>query len=446
MFDITGILICLGLLVTMQLLVVTATERARGLTHWRSVLSLAAMVWWIVPFLKRAYVDDFFYPDDSIIHESTARDIAHLLQNQDWQSAMDYFGFGNEGYRFFLGIFYAITNTDELVTYAIHGFLAFWGMLSVLELACVHTSARRVPLWVVLLTVANPSCIFWTTFNLKEGAMLWGICMLLRSAVRFGESKRNESLFLPTLGLLVAGFLRPHIIAAYLAALAVGVAVRQRRMGLAVATVLGMVAALAMLKTMAPAMFESISADGVGTALTERFHELNGTGGSAITYARGTPIPLVSGFLLINLRPFPWEVGDITTMAAGGEIWIITAASVFSWYSLRSRTRLLTTSYVMTLLVTIVAISFYFTYMYNMGLMVRQRVMAFPALISLAVLPALAASNERFRLPAGLVPVVPRLRRRSAPFNKVATCPRPHSRVVRPGRPFNSPALRQSRR
>ncbi len=424
MINLPGILFAIALLVIMQLLVVTATERTRALMQWRSVIAILALLWWVTPFVKKAYVDEVFYPNDSIVHEETAREIAYLMTNGDWQNARDYFGFGNEGYRFVLGGFYALTNAPEVTTYGIQGFLGFWGMLTVLEIVCLQTNARRVPFWVVLFLLANPSAIFWMTFNLKEGAMLWGICMMLRIALRFGETARKESMFWPALGLLVAGFLRPHIVMAYLAALAFGVAVRQRRIGIAIVTSVGMIAALMMLKTMAPVMFERLADNGIGTTLTEKFHELNATGGSAITYARGAPIPFVSGFILINLRPFPWEVTDITTIAAGCEIWLITGASLLGWYLLPNRTRLLNTSYVLTLVVAVIAISFYFTYMYNMGLMVRQRVMAFPALISLAVLPTLAMMNPSAQRAKSEPRASGLPRTHRAPFDRVHREPR----------------------
>ncbi len=448
MINLPDILFAIGFLLILQLLVISATQRTLALRPWQALLSALALAWWLLPFIKKAYVDAVFYPDDSVVHEEMAREIAYLLSNGDWQYAMEYFGFGNEGYRFILGCFYAITGVTELTTYGMQGLFGFWGMLSLLELICIQVSARRIPLWIVLFTMANPSAVFWTTFNLKEGAMLWGICMLLRTAVRSGDGaagvsvpnraslayrtpagplpaqKPSSERFWPFMGLLTAGFLRPHIVVAYLVALSVGVAVRQRKIGMAIGTAVGMVALLTMLKTMAPVIFERLTAEGVGTTLTERFHELNSTGGSAITYARGAPIPLISGFVLINLRPFPWEVTDITTIAAGAEIWLITATSVFNWYRMQNRRRLLKTSYVITLLVVVLALSFYFTYMYNMGLMARQRVMAFPALVSLAVFPAAAIANRRTAV-----------RSRSAtPFQRPLQVPRPvYGRRPSPG-------------
>jgi hypothetical protein len=266
-------------------------------------------------------------------------------------------------------------------------------MLSVLEMVCRQTLARRVPAWVVLLICGNPSALFWTTFNLKEGAMLWGLCMMLRGSLRSRSQALHEGILLPVIGTLTAGFLRPHIAAAYLVALGVGVVVRQRRLTLAVLAVPAMMGALAALQTIAPTVFESFADDGIGTTLAERYQQLNTLGGSAITYSRGAPIPFVSGFILLTLRPLPFEVTDVTTICAGAEIWFISAATLWGWYRLPERLRFATSAFAMTSIATVIFVSFYFTYMYNMGLMVRQRLMTFPVLLSLAVIPALALAN-----------------------------------------------------
>ena len=377
-------------------------------------------------------MDDVFYPNDSLVHEEIAREIAYLISNGDWRVVRHYWGFGNEGYRFVLGCFYALTNAPELTTYGVHGLLGFAGMLSVLQTVCQHAGSRRVPMWVVLYCVASPSAIFWTTFNLKEGAMLWGLCMLLRTTVRFSGVDRSDSLVAPALGVLVAGFLRPHITIAYLFALAVGYSISRRQIGMLLVSALGIVVAVAMLRTMAPVMFERFVTDGIRSTLDEKFGELSQGDGSVITYFYGTPIPVISGYLLINFRPFPWEVHNITTFAPGVEVWLISAAGFLGWLHSPHKRKLFLSAYVITILAALFALSFYFSYMYNMGLMVRQRLMVFPILIPLAVLPTLVAlgpsATSRTSLPAQSMPpgtmMRPSLRvgsrKRSAPWQTAA--------------------------
>lgn len=395
-----GAIFALLFLFVMQLLVMNATERTRCLQRWRPVLMLIALVWWGTPFLKKTYVDDFFYPDDSVVHEGHARDIAYLIGENDWEQLQGYWGLGNEGYRCLMGAFYSVTGAPEVTIYEIHALLAFWGLLCLLEMACAHTQASRAPLWLILFCLLNPSALFWTTFNLKEGAMLWGLCMMLRAAVNLSSpddrhsrnTQQTDSLFWPAAGLLVAFFLRPHVVVAYLAALGIGVAVRRGEAGWAVVAAAGMVAGVASLQIMAPGLYDSLIADGISVTLNDKFDELSSQGGSGIVYARGAPIPLVSGFILLSARPFPWEASDLQSLAAGIEVWVMMAIAGIGWLTLRERTRLLVSSYNVTLFVAFLALSFYFTYIYNMGLMVRQRVMVFPTMISFAILPYLAAT------------------------------------------------------
>ena len=398
MVSISGFLLLAAILIIMLFLVVVIADRTPALRQWKSLLLVIALVWWFTPLVKKAYVDDVFYPNDSVVHEEAAREISYLINQGDMQGAFDFFGFGNEGYRFVLGFFYAFTAAPEVVTYSVHGVFAFWGLLLIVEMICKQTSAQRIPFWIVAFILLNPSALFWTTFNLKEGAMLWGLCAMLMAAQSIGEKSqrsKRESLFVPTLGLLMAGFLRPHIVMAYLGGLAVGVTVKQKKFSFALAMFGGIFAAISMLRVMAPVFFETVAAAGLSNTLSERFMDLSNDGGSAITYSRGAPIPLISGIILLGLRPFPWEANDLTTLAAGAEIWVMAGIAAFGWYRLNQRWNLATSAFVMTLIMSFLALSLYFTYIYNMGLMVRQRVMVFPAMLTIAVLPSAFMANAR---------------------------------------------------
>ncbi len=402
----------------MFLLVLHATERTQCLTRLRPILMLIALLWWSVPIAKRAYIDDVFYPDDSVLHEAHARDIAYLISEKDWEQVREYAGLGNEAYRLALGVFYSVTGAPEVTTYQIHGMLAFWGLLSLLEMACHYAGPRKVPLWIVFICLLNPSALFWTTFNLKEGAMLWGICMTLRIASRLGTTNhpndgpsRNQHLFLPALGILVAGILRPHIIVAYLTALTIGVAVRRGHFAWAGISLGGVVLGLVGLKYIAPGLYAAFVADGLSVTLNEKFHELSLQGGSVITYSRGAPIPLISGVILLLARPLPWEASNVVSLLAGAEVWIMLLIGTLGWLTVRNRSSHLKTDYVITLLCAFLALSFYFTYIYNMGLMVRQRVMVFPTMLSLVIIPGLAKwASITDRRAQPLLPDTPPLR------------------------------------
>ncbi len=81
-------------------------------------------------------------------------------------------------------------------------------------------------------------------------------------------------------------------------------------------------------------------------------------------------------------------------LLAGLEIWILSFVGAIGWLFQRDRWKLLVTPFVTTLLVATFLIAFEFSYMYNMGLLVRQRLQILPAVLCLAVLPYLIETGK----------------------------------------------------
>ena len=185
-----GSIYLLLIVVLLLVLIDRACGRVLAFKRWRQVMRLSALTWFGMSLLKKAYLDSLFPPGDAILHEAIARDIAELLTTGYLAEAFDYFGFGNPAYRFMLGVFYAVTAAPEVVVYAINGALGFWGMLALLEVLCQHAECDRLPARVVVPCLFLPSGLLWTTTNLKEGIVLWGICMMLQLTLshRVGRS------------------------------------------------------------------------------------------------------------------------------------------------------------------------------------------------------------------------------------------------------------------
>ena len=90
---------------------------------------------------------------------------------------------------------------------------------------------------------------------------------------------------------------------------------------------------------------------------------------------------------LIFLRPYPTEIHNVLAFFAGLETWILSGLALIGWFLLRRRFEALTTPFVITLMVATLIIAFQFTYVYNMGLLVRHRLQVLPAVVGLAVFP-----------------------------------------------------------
>jgi len=357
----------------------------------RHYLAVLAVLWCAMAIAKKYYVDDVFPPSDALEHEAIARDFSQLFREGRIIEAVSQFSVGNPAYQFAAGIFYACTGAPEVILYTVNGALGFWGLLGLLDILCRQTGCSRIPVSVVTVTLLLPSPLFWTTTNLKEGPVLWGICMLLYLTVPRTRRTPRASRVLPMLGLLVTALLRPHIAAALLVAIMAGAMVDRKRIGLFVISITGVMASIVFLGTLTPQLFENAARDGLTTTLADRYDTLSIDDRIGGTNLNGnTPIPVLSGLVLILFRPWPAEVHALASLLVGLEMWGLAAFGLFQWTHTRRRLRLLMRPAIVTHIVALLLLGFYFSYMYNMGLVVRQRVMCFPAILTIYTWPLLA--------------------------------------------------------
>lgn len=384
----------ISLVVLSQALIARACRRNPALARWHLLLAVTGLLWCLVVVLKLRYFDVNMEQGDGLSHEWVGRYVASCLVDGKFALAMDEVRPGNPGYRFILGVFYALTNAPPGCVYAINGVFGFWAMLTLLEILCRSTGCTRVPWWVVAMTVGLPSAVYWTTANMKEGLVLWGICMMLRLAIPgAGRSSPSQRALLPFAGFLTTSFLRPHIAIAWLGAIATSTLVCQKRIAAGILCGAGIFVAFVLLQIIAPEHMASAQEDGVTVMMSETF-EGRHQGGSAIYRSRPV-IPVVSGLALVFLRPLPHECRDIRDILAGGEVWVISLVSLWGWLMLRNRRRGLNIPLVVTSIIATVGLSFLFSYTYNMGLMARQRIQVLPALVVLATVPFLISTNRQ---------------------------------------------------
>jgi hypothetical protein len=149
---------------------------------------------------------------------------------------------------------------------------------------------------------------------------------------------------------------------------------------------------------MAPNLFERAVGDSVTATLSD-YHDDNCDyfyGGSTLT---SKPIPLVSGLELILFRPWPTEVQRVDAFLAGLEVWAMAAFGLLNWTRGYGKIRFRAQLGLLTHVIVLLLLGFFFSYMYNMGLVVRQRLMCFPALLAIYTWPLLV---ERKPIKTGL--------------------------------------------
>ena len=118
--------------------------------------------------------------------------------------------------------------------------------------------------------------------------------------------------------------------------------------------------------------------------------------GSQIRYTDSTPIPVVTGLTLLFLRPYPWEAPHIIAILAGAEVLVLTSIMIVSWLSLSNWRKHMFRPLMFTSILVTLFLAFFFSYLFNMGLVVRQRIQFFPALIALAATPSLIKRSPAY--------------------------------------------------
>lgn len=378
------------LAVALQMVTISVCARHRALWQWRRFLQLSAFVWLATAVLKKAFVDDIFPPVDGLKHEAASRYVADLLTSgRIAEACANCLGVGNAAYQFVVGIFYAITNAPEVVTYGINAAFGFWGILILLEVICSQANCLKLPTSVVVILSLLPSGLLWTASNLKEGPMLWGICAMCYWSIPLGNYRSRPPRYLPFVGLVTVCVMRPHIGLAWLAAIGAGTMLHTKRYGLLVVGVLGAVTSLGLLKELRPEMFQQVVSGNVTETLSDFYNDNSSHFSGGSTLEGGNPTPVVSGLTLILFRPWPTEVGGIGEFLAGLEVWVLAAFGLLNWASTRHRRRLLMRPGIVTHVILLLLMGFFFTYLYNMGIVVRQRLMCIPAVIAIYSWPLL---------------------------------------------------------
>jgi hypothetical protein len=395
MVSIIGSFYWLLLTITAYCVVSVVSGRTKELRQCKWFLQFAALVWMAMPLIKVLWVDTIIDPTDSIYHEEIARTVADLLRSGDYAEAFSYFSIGNPAYRFFLGVFYAITGAPEFVTYAVNTLLAFWGVVSLLEVYCLISKCDTAPRSMVYFYTLLPSALVWTSANLKEGPVFWGICMLLYKLARTSQSATRVRRGFPLLGFAVVALLRPHIALLWSLSIFGVVVLRTRSIGASIAAIVGLIVGCFLVQQLAPELIGSALNDGVNSSLNSRYEELtNNEKYASRHFTAENPTPMVTGLSLIMFRPWPTEVLTLAELLAGLEVWCLAFFGAFNWCRARHRLRCLLDWDMVAMLIVLALFGFAFTYMYNMGLVVRQRLMVFPALLYVYAKPLLESSRK----------------------------------------------------
>ena len=294
-------------------------------------------------------------------------------------------------------IFYYLKGT-VLSVLAINAFMGFWGSLVLVRLVYSFSPpplSREI--FLPLFLIFTPSVVFWSSANLKEALIYWSICQVfafLRPAANNRELFYNFVMLLigASLGLL----LRAHIVIIWISGVFV-VNIFQRK-SWKYSIVLVLVAPLIIFqvnrvtKAFNIDLFNYQQVKKVTTKFDKQMNRLIDRGAaSTFNYGGGGPVPIISGIKNTLFRPLPWGVKNMRSLVAALEIWTISLGICFFWMRMHFvewKTILRNPAIRCALLVSI-PFFFLFSYFPNEGLIARQRVQLYPALLVLFAMPIL---------------------------------------------------------
>jgi hypothetical protein len=266
---------------------------------------------------------------------------------------------------------------------AINAFCGLWGGLALAGGLKRYIVGEKHAKWMLLVVIFFPSAVFWTSGNMKEGLTYWGICLMVSAAL---NTKSRENLLNASLmaGVVVTGFMRPHICFAWLIAIC---SVTFFKKGQRIYSLIALAALpLLFFKMQELAKHDFSTLDTTVNYLQSHGEGLRQSGGSV---QKGPTIPIITGLLAVFFRPFPWEARSFFMAVCALEIWTLTLTMFKAWFSLTWSERRVAWKMpeIRIALFAILITSVLFTYLPNDGLLARQRIQIVPAILIITIIP-----------------------------------------------------------
>ena len=314
--------------------------------------------------------------------------------------------YGRMPYIVYQSIFYLFGATTAGVL-AINAFLAFWGGLALTRLVYAYGpsySSRKDLLPLVLIFM--PSVVFWCSTNLKEGLMYWSICQVF--AFLMPESSRRQvlyNLFMFMFGAIIGFYVRSHIITPWIACVVL-VKMTQPRWFMFIfgCFLLYLVAVnyeivdYREITSRIPSIKQTIH-DGEQYM---RSFILRGKG-STFDYGNRKAIFVFDGFINCLSRPVFWKPINLRAVLSSIEIWTLSLSLIYLWIRMHVSEwkGIVRNPIIWVAFLVCIPFFLFFTYTVNEGLIVRQRVQVFPALLVMLATPILQRSRKGQRTEVG---------------------------------------------
>ena len=312
---------------------------------------------------------------------------------------------GNSSYSSYQGIIYYVFGTTVISVLAINGFMAFWGSLTLVwAIYSFYPVVSSKGIVLPLFLIFTPSVVFWSSGNLKEALLYWSVCQVLAFVMPSKSRKQlwyRFSLFLS--GGFIGMLLRPHTALIWFLTVFIIQMTQLKFWKYGICIII----LVFLFNAHIHEINININLKSWRATISQAEYLMDGLikrgKASTFDYGKSGPIPVVSGVINAFFRPFIWRTEKLIRFFASVEIWTISLGILFLWGKMTKSEwkSILRNPIIQIAILVLIPFSFLFSYFPNEGLIARQRIQLFPALLVLFATPIL---QRRMLLEEGIAP------------------------------------------
>jgi len=244
-----------------------------------------------------------------------------------------------------------------------------------------------------IILIFCPSVVFWSCSSLKEALMYWSICHVYAFVMPSKSFRENcWSFFLFIVACFVGAGIRGHLIFFWVVSVLV-VKVFQRgfwKWGLILLFIMPLFLGQVRQKMRLDSFRSNVE-------FAERYMDnyIRRDKPSTFDYGGRDPILVLDGAVNTLFRPFLWHFPNLRSVLSSIEIWTISLSILFLWMRMSNEEwrRIFRNPAIWVACLVCIPFFAFFTYTVNEGLIVRQRIQLYPALLVLLATPILQRSE-----------------------------------------------------
>lgn len=311
---------------------------------------------------------------------------------------------------------YAVVGSSRLAGFVVYSWIAYWGLLFFLLAAVIAVPGLAKRRYAVLVLFA-PSLLYWPSSIGKEAWLCMSLGLTAYGGARLLTRQGTfRALLITTVGVAGANFVRPHLAAIWVAALAVaavwgvltGASGRHAGARLSGALmVAAAVVALVVVATFALRFLDPDAGDDVAVSdridqifsETQRRSEQGGSQFTPIDVDSPTDWPYAVARTLT--RPLPLEVDGVSDLLPALETGALLLLAAVGWRRTVNLPRMLQRSpYLLFGVLVLVMFGLAFASIGNLGILTRQRSLVLPLFLLLVCVPPREARPIGRHVPA----------------------------------------------